>query len=104
MYSKYVSATYIKELLILLQMNYKLFNAARDKSTMNYQEGRFDMELELNIDIDSSTDRCRNLGLTNCPRHSHNECVKPANLPDIHLRNTTASTVSHTFLFYYKFP
>lgn len=94
--------TNMKELLMMLQMNYKLFNAARDKSAMNYQAGRFDMELQLNIDIDSSSDRCRNM-LSSCPRHSHNERVK-TNLSDIHLRNATASTVSCTFLFYYKFP
>ncbi|XP_071581451.1 5-hydroxytryptamine receptor 1E-like [Temnothorax nylanderi] len=79
-------------LLVIIPMNYKLFNAARDKSAMNYQEGRFDMELELNIDIDPSSDRCRNMRSMSCPRHSHNECVKPPNLPDIHLRNTTTST------------
>lgn len=77
-------------------MNYKLFNAARDKSAMNYQEGRFDMELELNLDIDS--DRRRR---SNCPRHSHNEGVRPTSLPDINLKNT-ASTVSHTLSLYYK--
>lgn len=87
---------------MMLQMNYKLFNAARDKSTMNYQEGRFDMELQLNINIDPSSDRYRNMHSTSCPRHSHNERVKPANLSDIHLRNATASTVSYTFLFDYK--
>lgn len=78
----------------MLQMNYKLFNAARDKSAMNYQENRFDMELELNLDS--------NRRRSNCPRHSHNEGVRPTNLPDIHLKNTTASTVSHILSLYYK--
>lgn len=80
-------------------MNYKLFNAARDKSAMNYQKGRFDMEF--NFNIDPSSDRRTSKRLTSCPRHSHNK-LRSANLPDIRLKNTTVSTVSCIFLFYYK--
>jgi len=83
-------------------MNYKLFNAARNKSTMNYQEGRFDMELESDVNLSSNGHKMRS---TSCPRHSHNEHTKPSiqSLQNIHLRNTAASTVSHIFLFYHKF-
>lgn len=88
-----VRAIYMKLLLIVLQINYKLLNAARDKSATNYQVGRFDMEL----DVDPSSNRHRIMRLTSCPRHSHNERVRPTSLPDTHLRNTAASTVSHTF-------
>ncbi|XP_028049657.1 5-hydroxytryptamine receptor 1 [Monomorium pharaonis] len=77
-------------LLVIIPMNYKLFNAARDKSSMNYQEGRFD--IELNINIDSSTNRCRNIRSTSCPRHSYNIHLRSANAPEIHLKNATAFT------------
>lgn len=75
-------------------MNYKLFNAARNKSVMNYQEGRFDMELESDV---PSSDGKRIMRLTSCPRHSHDEDVRPISLPDISLKNT-ASTVSYMFI------
>jgi len=75
-------------------MNYKLFNAARNKSTMNYQEGRFDVELESDVKL-SSNGKMRS---TSCPRHSHNEHKRPTSLQNIHLRNTAASTVSHMSL------
>lgn len=78
-------------IIIVLQMNYKLFNAARNKSAINYQEGRFDMELE--SDVPSSNGK-RIIRLTRCPRHSHDEHIMPISLPDISLKNT-ASTVSH---------
>jgi len=81
-------------------MNYKLFNAARNKSTMNYQEGRFDMELESDVNQSSNGHKMRS---TSCPRHSHNEHIRPTSLQNIHLRNTAASTVSHMFHFYHKF-
>lgn len=81
----------------MLQINYKLFNAARDKSAMNYQVGRFDMELE--PDVNPSCDRHKIMRSTICPRHSH-ERVRPS-LPDLHIRNIDASTVSHCMLFLY---
>jgi len=75
----------------MLQINYKLFNAARDKSAMNYQVGRFDMELV--PDVNLSSDRHK-ICSTSCPRHSHNEHVRPTNLRNKHIRIITASTVS----------
>lgn len=75
-------------------MNYKLFNAARNKSAMNYQEGRFNMELESDV---PSSDGKRIMRLTCCPRHSHDEHVRPISLPDISLK-TIASTVSYMFI------
>ena len=80
-------------LLIVLQINYKLFNAARDKSAMNYQVGRFDMELE--PDVNSSFDHHRIMCSTSCPRHSYKKCVRLTSLPNTHIKNTIASTVSH---------
>ncbi|KYN20317.1 5-hydroxytryptamine receptor 1 [Trachymyrmex cornetzi] len=59
-------------LLVIIPINYKLFNAARDKSAMNYQVGRFDMELE--PDVNSSFDRHRIMCSTSCPRHSYKKC------------------------------
>ncbi|XP_011875431.1 PREDICTED: 5-hydroxytryptamine receptor 1 isoform X2 [Vollenhovia emeryi] len=76
-------------LLVIIPINYKLFNAARDKSAMNYQVGRFDMELE--PDVNPSCDRHRIIRSTICPRHSHNERVRPS-LPETHLRNIASST------------
>lgn len=80
-------------LLIILQINYKLFNAARDKSAMNYQVGRFDMEME--PDVNSSFDHHRIMCSTSCPRHSYKKCVKLTSLQNTHIKNTIASTVSH---------
>lgn len=85
------------ELLIMLQINYKLFNAARNKSAMNYQVGRFDMEME--PDVNLSCDRHKIMRSTVCPRHSHNERVRPS-LPDTHVTNIAASTVSRMFLYH----
>ncbi|XP_011704696.1 PREDICTED: 5-hydroxytryptamine receptor 1-like [Wasmannia auropunctata] len=79
-------------LLVIIPINYKLFNAARDKSAMNYQVGRFDMELE--PDVNPSSGRHRIMRSTSCPRHSHNERIRPNSLPDTHIRNIIASTVS----------
>ncbi|KAL0111650.1 hypothetical protein PUN28_013084 [Cardiocondyla obscurior] len=76
-------------LLVIIPINYKLFNAARDKSAMNYQVGRFDMELEL--DVNPSCERHRIMRSTICPEHSHNERISPS-LPDTHIRNIVAPT------------
>ncbi|KYQ50416.1 5-hydroxytryptamine receptor 1 [Trachymyrmex zeteki] len=59
-------------LLVIIPINYKLFNAARDKSAMNYQVGRFDMEME--PDVNSSFDHHRIMCSTSCPRHSYKKC------------------------------
>ncbi|KYN06445.1 5-hydroxytryptamine receptor 1 [Cyphomyrmex costatus] len=59
-------------LLVIIPINYKLFNAARDKSAMNYQVGRFDMELE--PDVNSPFDHHRIMCSTSCPRHSYKKC------------------------------
>ncbi|XP_011056730.1 PREDICTED: 5-hydroxytryptamine receptor 1 [Acromyrmex echinatior] len=77
-------------LLVIIPINYKLFNAARDKSAMNYQVGRFDMELE--PDVNSSFDRHRIMCSTSCPRHSYKKCVRLTSLPSTHIKNTIAST------------
>ncbi|XP_011700882.1 PREDICTED: 5-hydroxytryptamine receptor 1E-like, partial [Wasmannia auropunctata] len=76
-------------LLVIIPMNYKLFIAARNKSTMNYQESRFDIELE--SDVNPSSNSRKIIHSTSCS-HSHNERVRPTSLPNIHLRNTAAST------------
>ncbi|KYM81108.1 5-hydroxytryptamine receptor 1 [Atta colombica] len=59
-------------LLVIIPINYKLFNAARDKSAMNYQVGRFDMELE--PDVNSPFDHHKIMCSTSCPRHSYKKC------------------------------
>ncbi|KAG5318624.1 5HT1R protein, partial [Pseudoatta argentina] len=77
-------------LLVIIPINYKLFNAARGKSAMNYQVGRFDMELE--PDVNSSFDHHKIMCSTSCPRHSYKKCVRLTNLPNTHIKNTIAST------------
>lgn len=86
-------------LLIVLQINYKLFIAARDKSAMDYEMGRFDTELEPNVNPSCEVHGVRS---TVCPRHSHDESVK-SSLPGTHIRNISASTVSHMLFLYHTY-
>ncbi|KAL6254572.1 hypothetical protein P5V15_014624 [Pogonomyrmex californicus] len=80
--------------LVIIILNYKLYTAARNKSTMNYYESRFDMELESDFEMGVSLDRRTHMRTTICPRHSHNEHIRPISLPEI--RIVTASTSNNS--------